>query len=195
MRRRQRDFLQQVYTTLGRNDDKLNTFRSVSRAYRSGSISAPEYYQAWLEQLGTSASGLFSQLVDLLPDEQLRVALMAAHNDYRARVRMRHAPSKSALRASLALSSNRPCMEPPRWPVPCHPLAVGRGAAGGERGAALRHADHNLGSAAMGHGGTDRHAQGSRASHQGAAVHGHHKPCTGRRPGRCRDRHAEHDRC
>ena len=88
--RRQREFLQQVYAALGNSDERTNKFRSISRAYRSGSVTADEYYKFWIDNLGAAAPGLFSQLVDLIPDEDLRVALLTAHNDHKARVRPPH---------------------------------------------------------------------------------------------------------
>lgn len=83
--RRQREFLAKVHAALGHSDERLNHFRSVSRAYRSGSVSADDYYRYWQAQLNMAAPGLFGQLVELLPEEDLRIALLAAHNDHKAR--------------------------------------------------------------------------------------------------------------
>jgi hypothetical protein len=87
---RQREFLAKVHAALGHSDERLNHFRSVSRAYRSGSVSADEFYRYWLTHFKMAAQGLFSQLVDLLPEERLRVALLAAHHDHKAARACRH---------------------------------------------------------------------------------------------------------
>jgi hypothetical protein len=87
---RQREFLAKVHAALGHSDERLNHFRSVSRAYRSGSVSADEFYRYWLTHFKMAAQGLFGQLVDLLPEERLRVALLAAHHDHKAARACRH---------------------------------------------------------------------------------------------------------
>lgn len=63
------------------NSDKFNDFKTCSSEFRSGNLSALEYYNQCLELIGsTNFKDIFSELLVLLPDINKQQELLAAHN-------------------------------------------------------------------------------------------------------------------
>ncbi|XP_022091455.1 E3 ubiquitin-protein ligase ZNF598-like [Acanthaster planci] len=77
-----------IQTLLGNQDIKFDMFRSISRKFREGSLSAVEYYHECQNLLGRNLPLIFNELVSLLPDLVKQQELVTAQND--ARLQERH---------------------------------------------------------------------------------------------------------
>jgi len=84
--KRNQELLQKLRLIFKGDTDKIDHFRTLSQGFRSGEISAPSYYEQYLQMLGPHANKIFQELVDLLPEEDKKVALLAAKSDRKAAV-------------------------------------------------------------------------------------------------------------
>ena len=63
------------------DDFNLSVFKDLSGDFRRGLVTSDKYYQEISDLLGDNIKYVFSELVALLPDENKRQELLAAHNN------------------------------------------------------------------------------------------------------------------
>ena len=84
--KRNQELLQKLRLIFKGDTDKIDQFRVISQGFRSGELSAGAYYDQYLQMLGPHANKIFQEMVDLLPEEDKKVSLLAARADRKAAV-------------------------------------------------------------------------------------------------------------
>lgn len=73
--------IEKIRGLLGYDKTKFDEFKAVSGKFRKGDCSAAEYYAHCRDLFATNFSQVFSELVDLLPDEERKNELLSVHQD------------------------------------------------------------------------------------------------------------------
>ena len=73
--------VEKIRALLGFDKSKFDEFKALSGKFRKGSCSAKEYYAHCCALFSTNFPQVFSELVDLLPDEARQRELLSAHQD------------------------------------------------------------------------------------------------------------------
>ena len=81
---RNKRLIQSLKSFLG--EDGLAEFKTVSLDFRSGAVSADEYYSYFISLFGNDTPAIFPDLVALLPDEGKRKALREVHRRHHTQV-------------------------------------------------------------------------------------------------------------
>lgn len=73
--------VEKIRALLGYDKSKFDEFKALSGKFRKGASSAEEYYAHCCDLFGTNFAQVFSELVDLLPDEERQKELLSVHQD------------------------------------------------------------------------------------------------------------------
>ena len=73
--------IEKIRGLLEYDKSKFDEFKALSGKFRKGACSATEYYMHCYNLFGTNFTQVFSELVDLLPDEEKQKELLSAHQD------------------------------------------------------------------------------------------------------------------
>lgn len=73
--------VEKIRALLGYDRSKFDEFKALSGKFRKGTCSAKEYYAHCCDLFEANFPQVFSELVDLLPDEERQKELMSAHQD------------------------------------------------------------------------------------------------------------------
>lgn len=73
--------IEKIRGLLGYDKTKFDEFKAVSGKFRKGDCSAAEYYAHCRDLFAANFSQVFSELVDLLPDEERKNELLSVHQD------------------------------------------------------------------------------------------------------------------
>ena len=79
--------IEKIRGLLGYDKTKFDEFKAVSGKFRKGDCSAAEYYAHCCELFATNFSQVFSELVDLLPDEERKNELLSVHQDAKVKAK------------------------------------------------------------------------------------------------------------
>lgn len=73
--------VEKIRRLLGYDKSKFDEFKAMSGKFRKGTCSAKEYYNECCNLFGKNFQLVFSELVDLLPDEERQKELLSVHQD------------------------------------------------------------------------------------------------------------------
>jgi len=112
--RKQAEFAKRLQAVFGTDRHKMDHFRAITRAFRAGSLSAAHFHEQWLAFLGPNSPNLFGQLVELIPEAELKRQLLGAHHDHKARTE-----ANAPLELPLSLRVQIPTAAVGQsWPLP-----------------------------------------------------------------------------
>ena len=86
--------VEKIRALLAYDKSKFDEFKALSGKFRKGSCSAKEYYAHCCDLFSTNFPQVFSELVDLLPDEARQKELLSVHQDAKINAK-RQSGSKS----------------------------------------------------------------------------------------------------
>ena len=86
--------VEKIRRLLGNDKSKFDEFKTLSGGFRKGTCSAKEYYAHCCDLFGANFRQVFSELVDLLPDEERQKELLSAHQD--AKISAKHQGSNNS---------------------------------------------------------------------------------------------------